>query len=134
MRNLILFAAPLALVACAEEAVEEPAVEDDMAEAEPAEAAMVTANGTAPGTFEVTDADGNVSTAVLRADGTHTGMDADGNVVEESTWAVTDGKTCFTNTADGAVECWTESAPGEDGSFTATSDEGAVVTVRPVEG
>jgi len=131
MRKFMILAAPLALVACAEEAVEEVPVEDEVGETEAA--AMTTANGTAPGTYTVTTADGTSGIAVLNDDGTSQDMDADGNVLNESTWAVVDGQTCFTSTGEDGetVECWTESEPAEDGSFTATSDEGEVVTVSP---
>ena len=69
----------------------------------------------------------------LNADGTYQDLDAEGGVVAEGTWAVVDGKTCFTPTTEGVDgECWTEGEPAEDGSFTATSDAGAEVTVTPV--
>lgn len=78
-------------------------------------------------------ADGTTGTSLLNADGTSQSMDAEGNVVEESTWAVVDGKTCFTSMGEAGeeVECWTESEPDETGTFTATSDAGEVVTVSP---
>ena len=61
-----------------------------------------------------------------------TDSDAEGNVVAEGSWAVVDGKTCFTPTTEGVeAMCFTESEPAEDGSFTATPDEGGPVTVRP---
>lgn len=132
MRKLIILAAPLALVACGEPAAEEETVVDEaLVEAEAP--AMVTSNGTGAGTYNVTMADGTVGTSMLNADGTSQSMDAEGNIVEESTWAVVDGKTCFTSMGEEGetVECWTESAPDETGTFTATSDEGEVVTVSP---
>lgn len=90
------------------------------------------ANGSAPGTYEVVAADGTVGTTVLNADGTYADTDADGNLVAEGTWAVADGKTCFTPTTEGAeAMCFAETAPAEDGSFTATPDSGEPVTVRP---
>lgn len=131
MRKLVLFAAPLALVACAQEAeVEEPAVEE-VAEAE---AAMTTANGTAvPLSAEVSNADGPQGMSTLNADGTYQDLGADGEVVAEGTWEVVDGKTCFTSSDEGSeAVCWTEGAPNEDGSFTATSDAGEEVTVTPM--
>lgn len=131
MRKLILMAAPLALVACAQEAaVEEPVVEEEVAAPE---AAMTTANGTAtPMSASVSWSDGSQGMATLNADGTYQDLDADGAVVAEGTWAVTDGKTCFSPTTEGVeAMCWTESEPNEDGSFTATSDAGDEVTVTP---
>lgn len=132
MRKLVMLAAPLALVACAEPAVEEePMVDEEMTEVEAP--AMVTSNGSAAGTYTVTMADGSTGTSMLNADGTSQDMDAGGNVVQNSTWGVIDGKTCFTSMGEEGetVECWTETAPDETGTFTATSDEGEVVTVSP---
>ncbi|KUO54754.1 MAG: hypothetical protein APF82_07225 [Sphingomonadales bacterium BRH_c42] len=115
------------LAACQPEPAAEPVVE------EAAEAAPVTvANGTPVGTFAVTNADGTAGTTVINADGTYTDTDSEGNLVAEGTWAVVEGKTCFTPTTEGQTAmCYTESAPAEDGSFTATPDEGDPVTVRP---
>lgn len=129
MHKFAVFAMPLLLVGCADEAAEEPVAEETAA-VEEAAPAMVTGNGSMPGTYTVTAADGTTSTSVLNADGTFQDMDAAGAVVNEGTWEVVDGKSCFTGT-DGTPECWTESAPGADGSFTATSDVGDVVTVSP---
>ncbi|WP_108791305.1 hypothetical protein [Erythrobacter sp. Alg231-14] len=130
MRRIVLLAAPLALAACAQEAEVEEAVVTEEAEVE----AVTTANGTAtPMTSEVSSADGPQGLSTLNADGTYQDLDSEGELVAEGTWAVVDGKTCFTPTTEGAEgECWTESAPAEDGSFTATSDGGAEVTVTPV--
>lgn len=117
-----------ALAACQPEQEAEPVVEEI---AEPAP--VTVANGTPVGTFAVTNADGTEATAVINADGTYSDSDADGKLIEEGTWAVVDGKTCFTPTTEGReAMCFTESAPGDDGSFTATPDVGDPVTVRPI--
>lgn len=128
MHKLILLAAPLALAACAQEAtVEEPVAEETAA----AEEALTTANGTAvPLVVDVADEDGPVGVTTLNADGTYQDVGVDGEVQSEGTWEIVDGKSCFTD--DDGVTCWTESEPAEDGSFTVTSDEGAVQTVKPV--
>jgi hypothetical protein len=127
LRKLLIFAAPLALVACAQEAP----VADDVAEEVAAEV-MTTANGTAPGTYQVSNDDGPQGMSTLNADGTYQDMAADGSLVAEGTWAVVEGKTCFTPTTEGEeAMCWTESEPAEDGSFTATADSGDSVTVSP---
>jgi len=131
MRKIVLFAAPLALIGC----VQEPASEEAaLEEAEVVEAAMTTANGTAtPMSAEVSSADGPQGRSTLNADGTYEDLDADGGTVAKGTWAVVDGKTCFTPAAEGSeTTCWTESEPAEDGSFTATSDAGEEVTVTPI--
>lgn len=128
MRLIVIAASLVVLSACGPAPKKEPAAEETVA-AEPA--AMTTANGTAAGTYIITGPDGSESTSTINADGTFTGTGADGSVME-GTWAVVDGKTCFTTKEEGATpECWTEAAPGEDGSFTATSDAGETVTVRP---
>lgn len=128
MKRLLMVSLVGTMAACQPEPAAEPVAE------EATEAAPVTvANGTPVGTFEATAADGSVGTTVINADGTYTDTDSDGNLVAEGTWAVVDGKTCFTPTTEGQKSmCFTETAPAEDGSFTATPDEGDPVTVRPV--
>ena len=94
----------------------------------PAAGNVVTANGSPPGTYDVVMKDGSKGKTTLNADGTYTDVDAKGKETK-GTWAVKDGKTCFT--PDGkTAECYTESAPGADGSFTATSAKGETVTVK----
>lgn len=132
MRRIVLALVPLTiLAACSSEPAEEPATEDvaeEIAEAP----AMTAANGSPAGTYEVTAADGTVTSSTLNADGTYVDTGADGSVLAEGTWAVVDGKTCFTPVTEGEeTMCYTETAPGADGSFTATPDEGDPVTVRP---
>lgn len=129
MKKLIAIASIAALAACQSEPAEEPVAEETVTEAPEA---VTVANGSAPGTYEATAADGTVMTTVINEDGTYTDSDAEGNVVAEGNWAVVDGKTCFTPTTEGVeAMCFTESEPAEDGSFTATPDEGDPVTVRP---
>jgi len=54
-------------------------------------------------------------------------------VVEEGSWAVTGGKTCFTPTTKGAeAMCYTVGATEADGSFTATPDKGDPEKVMPM--
>ena len=128
MRKLFVIASIVALSACGQEAAEEPAVVETPEAVEP----VVVANGTPAGTFTVTAPDGTEFTAQLNEDGTYKDTAADGTTMAEGTWAVTDGKTCFTPTTEGVEpECYTESAMAEDGSFTATADSGDVMTVRP---
>lgn len=128
MRFLVIAASLAVLSACGPAPKEQAAAEETVA-AEPA--AMTTANGTVAGTYIITGPDGSEATSTINADGTYSGKAPDGSVIE-GTWAVVDGKTCFTTKEEGAKpECWTEAAPGEDGTFTATSDAGETVTVRP---
>jgi hypothetical protein len=118
------------LAACNQGAADAPVAEESAAA--PEAAAPTVANGSPVGTYAVTAADGTQFTAAINADGTYSDTAADGKVFEEGTWAVIDGKTCFTPKADGATpECFTETPPRADGSFTATSDKGNSVTVKP---
>lgn len=132
MRKIAAFAVPFLLVACGDEAVEEPVVEEEVVEEA---SAMTSANGSAAGTFDVVDDEGTPTVSILNDDGTYQDLDAEGAVLAEGTWEVVDGKTCFTASEEGAeAMCWSESEPGEDGSFTATSDAGDEVTVTPSAG
>jgi hypothetical protein len=128
MRRLIIAASVVALAACGPVPKEQPAAEEATAPAE----APVVANGSPMGSYIATAADGTEMTSTINADGTYSETAADGTMIAEGTWAVVDGKTCFTPNGDGAVaECFTETAPAEDGSFSATNDDGQTVTVRP---
>lgn len=131
MRKLLLCAAPLALAACGSEPAPEPAPAETVS-AEPA--APASANGSPTGTYAATAADGTVTLTTLNDDWTYTDTTQDGDVLAEGTWAVTDGKTCFTPTGEGSeTTCYTETEPQFDGSFTATPDGGEPVMVAKVE-
>jgi hypothetical protein len=128
MKKLIVVTGLAMLVVACNQS--EPAPEPEPTETEAP--APTAANGSPAGTYEVTAADGTVTTSTLKADGTYVDTAADGSVLAEGNWAVTDGKTCFTPTTEGVeAMCYTETAPAEDGSFTATPDSGDAVTVRP---
>lgn len=129
MKKLIAVGLFGLLAACGEKPAEPPAVVETPAVVA---APVAVANGTPPGVFDVTSADGSTMVATINGDGTYVDNASDGSVIEEGTWAVADGKTCFSPTTEGAKPmCWTETAPGADGSFTATPDEGDPVTVKP---
>ena len=129
---LLLTAATAVLVGC-----QKPADQSNQAASNaattpaPTPGAMVTANGSTPGTYEVTTKDGAKSKAVLNADGTYVDMDPDGKETK-GTWNVTGGKTCFDPEGAEGPMCYTESAVAADGSFTATPDKGEAVTVKKV--
>lgn len=131
MRLLIIAASLTVLTACGQQAAEAPAPEEAAPAAEAA--ALATANGAPTGTYTVASADGTVlGTSTIKDDGTYSDTAPDGKSME-GTWAVVEGKTCFTLKEEGAKpECWTENAPAADGSFTATSDTGETVKVTPV--
>ena len=135
MRLTICLTAALALCACSKQAEAPPtpdnsAVDANAAAVTPA-AAMVTANGSTPGTFEVTDKDGKKGQTILAADGSFTDTDSKGKETK-GTWNVTGGKTCFDPEGAEPPMCYTESAVGADGTFTATPDKGDPVTVKKV--
>lgn len=132
MNRLILIAAlGLGLAACNNASEDtDTTSEEAAAPAETATPVMVTANGSDPGTYEVTAADGTKSTSTLNADGTYQDTAADGTVSATGKWSVVDGKTCFDPDGDETATCYTETAPGADGTFTATPDEGEPVTVK----
>ena len=85
--------------------------------------------GFEPGSYTVTDGDGNASDYVLNADDTFTMTDSAGTETT-GTLAMRDGKGFFTP-AGGEELCWTNSQPGADGSWTATADDGTTATVMP---
>lgn len=121
MNKLIAVAAIAIVTACSKPATQEPE-----ATAEPAAA---TAPNEGPGTFEVTYADGSTGSVTTTAEGTFTANRGEESAAGTVTQA--DGKICFDAEGDeeGAT-CWTNSEPGEDGSWSSTSDDGETVTVR----
>lgn len=128
MKKIVLLAALSMLAACSqktEEKKETPA--EPVAEAAPAPAAD---SGTAPGTYDVKMADGTMGTTTINADGTYVDTDAKGKAVKGQ-YATHDGKDCFDPDGDEMGMCWAVTKPGADGSFTATADDGTVVTVTP---
>lgn len=133
MKRLIIVAAlGLGLAACNNTSEEADTADEAAAPVEEAAPTLTAANGSPPGMYEVTAADGTVTRSELRADGTYTDFAADGGEDVTGTWSVVDGKTCFDPDGDDPATCYTETAPGADGSFTATPDEGEAVTVKPV--
>ena len=132
MKQLFLLtAATAALVGCQKPADQSNQAASNAATPAPTPAAMVTANGSGPGTYDVTMKDGTKSKTVLNADGTYVDTDPKGKETK-GTWNVTGGKTCFDPEGAEGPMCYTESAVGADGSFTATSDKGEAVTVKKV--
>lgn len=123
---------PIAITACSQEPTEAPA---KVPSVEPAAPASASGNGSPPGAYQVTAADGTLSITTINADGTYIDSNAQGAVAAEGTYAVVDGKTCFMPITEGATPmCYTESAASPDGSFTATGDDGSVVLVFPADG
>lgn len=130
MKKLVILAGFALLAACG-------AKKDTAADAAASDSAAASAAATpaavftpTPGTYDVTTPDGKKHTTTLMADGVYVRRDAGGKVLDKGKWAVTDGKTCFTPET-GAVDCYTDTMPAADGSFTATDSKGAVLQVKP---
>lgn len=128
MKKLVLIAAFSLLAACSQKAEEKKEVAAEPATgAPPAPAAD---SGTQPGTYDVKMADGTMATTTINADGTYVDTDAKGKQVK-GLFATHDGKDCFDPEGDEMGMCWAVTPPAADGSFTATADDGTVVTVTP---
>ena len=129
MKKLALIAAISLLAACSQKSEEKKEVAaEPAAETAPAPAAD---SGTQPGTYDVKMADGTMASTVINADGTYADMDPTGKTVKKGKFAHKDGKDCFDPDGDEMGMCWAVTKPGADGSFTATADDGTVVTVTP---
>ncbi|MCB5424601.1 hypothetical protein H0274_04970 [Altererythrobacter sp. CC-YST694] len=121
MKKIALLSAALILAACSGSESESQKAAPETPKT-PEEAAL--------GTFEVTNADGSKMTSVVSPDRSYTDA-IRGEVVEWGTWEIKDGKTCFTPETEGKKpNCYTNGAPAEDGSYTATPDEGDPVKIR----
>ena len=127
-RFLILSCAALALASCGKKDEAPVVVQSDAVVA--TDAAVAAALPTA-GVYEVSDAAGKkLGTTTINADGSYaddmTGAPRVAGIVK-----IIDGKTCFDPSGKAEPECFTDSAPAADGSFTATDAKGTVMTVRP---
>lgn len=128
MKKLLLLTALVALSACSQKA--EESKETAAAPTETATPAPVADSGTKTGTYDVKMADGTMATTVINADGSYVDTSAKGEIVK-GLYASKDGKDCFDPEGDALGACWDVTKPAADGSFTATSPEGTVVTVTP---
>jgi len=133
MMRLIPIAAAATLAACSQQADDTPAPAETTEAAGAADTVAISqlAAPDAAGTYEVTWADGTMTTTRINADGTYVDM-MDGEETAHGTWAVKEGKNCLTPEG-GAELCWTDGAPVEDGSWTATAEDGTKVTVRKAD-
>jgi hypothetical protein len=137
MKNMLLIAAAAAAAAAALAGCQKAADTSNETTAPVASnsatpGAMATANGSGPGTYDVTAKDGTKTQSILNGDGSYSDLDATGKVTAKGTWNVTAGKTCFDPEGAEGPACYAETAVGPDGSFTATSDKGEVLTVKRV--
>ena len=130
MKKLVLVAALAAALGACSQAAEEA---DDTATAAatdtPAieEATAAAADGRA-GTYEFT-LDGKATTSVIKPDGSYEDSQ-DGKVTEKGLWSEHDGKICFDPEGDTLGTCFATTEPDADGVFTATSDDGTVLTIK----
>lgn len=136
MKKLILLASLAALAACSkpEEAAAPP--EAAASETMPVDAgtasseAMTDPNAIQPGNYDIVDKDKKSTSLMIAADNTYTFTDDKGP--HKGTVAMKDGKACYDPDEDKVpTMCWTSAKPGADGSWTATSDDGQTVTVKP---
>jgi len=121
MRRFAIALAAIGVAACSNTAPDES----------PSEAEALTVS---VGSYTITGADGSRTMAVLNDNGTYTDT-VNGVVSNTGTWEnKADGSTCFTRAeeSDSKPVCYTLSDPAEDGSFTATPDEGDPVRVKKI--
>ncbi|HVR89572.1 MAG TPA: hypothetical protein VHG29_00570 [Novosphingobium sp.] len=128
MNKFVIVASFALLASCGSK--DEATTDATATEAAPASVAAAPVVNATPGSYDVTNSDGTKTVDTLMADGTFVSRDTGGKVVGKGTWAVKDGKTCFTGEG-AAEECYTESAPAADGSFTATDAKGVSAQIKP---
>ena len=129
MRKILISASILALAACSQ--AEEPA---PVEEEEVVEAPAAIDGGPLAGSYNTVDADGQSAIWELAEDGTFT-LTAEGVDPVTGTYTNSSGEDGDTFCADpdgdeAGKTCWAISVPGEDGSWTATADDGSVLTVN----
>lgn len=129
MRIIMMIAAVAALGACSKPAEEPAATETTVAAAESAPAAS---GGIQAGDYTFVDKDKKQNKITIGADNTYTVTWADGSV-QKGTVSDKDGKACYDEEGDKVPTlCWKNDPPAADGTWTATSDDGQVVTVTRV--
>ncbi|MEO5588805.1 MAG: hypothetical protein ABIS03_04395 [Gemmatimonadaceae bacterium] len=128
MKQLVLIAAVVAMSACSPKADNASSpVDTATAVASSMAAAPEGWTGFEPATYDVTGPDGTKVMYVIKDDGTFSMTDPAGKVTTGSI-VMKDGKGCVTPTG-GTTMCWKNDAPGADGSWSATADDGAKATV-----
>lgn len=129
MRIVIAIAAVAALGACSKPAEETtaPATTPAAAEAAPAAVAIIQA-----GEYTFLDKDKKQGTLSIAADNTYSVTWPDGTA-QKGVASEKDGKGCYDPEGDkDPTLCWKSDPPAADGTWTATSDDGQVVTVTRV--
>ena len=130
MKKFAILAGLALLSACGskQEVATDAAASNSAAASAVATAAAVYAP--APGSYDGTAADGTKSVTTMLADGSYVQRDTGGKVTAKGKWANSDGKTCMTP-EKGTEQCYTNSMPAADGSFTSTDSKGAVTQAKP---
>lgn len=131
MRKIALLCAAGALAACS-------AAGDEQARApEPKNEAAETASAeSVAGRYNVVRADGSGFISVINADGTYS-EEVDGATSVTGRWKAEGERTCYDPDGEAERMCYTFGAPAEpaeEGTFTATSEAGDVLTVRRIDG
>ena len=129
MRMIFMIAAVAALGACSKpaETPAEPEASAAAAEAAPASAAVERA-----GDYTFLNKDKQQGKVTIMADNTYSVTLPDGTS-QKGTVTETDGKACYDAEGDKVpTMCWKNDPPAADGTWTATSDDGQVVTVTRV--
>jgi hypothetical protein len=83
------------------------------------------------GTMEVSYPDGMKATITINSDGTYRRQPTEG-LATAGIARMEAGRTCFDPSGPDPATCWTSTEPAADGSFTATSDDGVTVSVKPI--
>lgn len=129
MRKIMMIAAIAALGACSKPAEEAKAPEATAAatEAAPAAAAIEA------GDYTFADKDNKQGKLSVAADNTYSATMPDGSA-QKGTVSEKDGKACYDAEGDKIpTMCWKNDPPAADGTWTAVSDDGQVVTVTRVK-
>ncbi|WP_133365449.1 membrane lipoprotein lipid attachment site-containing protein [Qipengyuania sediminis] len=133
-KTLCVLGATLALAACNQRAETTADGADTTAATTattatiPSPAATQAATGSMVGSYQMTTADGTRIDLTVNPDGTYRQVSKGEET--RGTWRMQGSQACWD--AEGATpeQCWTTSAPGADGSFTATEPNGTKITVR----
>ena len=132
MKRFLVVAACGFLAACgsneAEQTVEAPTNATEVGTTDTASASQMA------GTYEMTMEDGTVVRQQVNADGTYVETDLQGTELERGTWRQEGSQLCYDPQGAEPEECWTGGTPGADGTFEATSGDGAeTATIRRIE-
>jgi hypothetical protein len=131
IKNALWLAAPLALAACASESGTSSDEGEMVMMPEPEAAAVMQ-----PGLYAVGDGTQVYSRTRLNEDGSYVDLNDAGEQVGGGSWRQMGEEICFDPEGDGEDQgerCWTQSAPGDDGSFTTTRVDGSEsYTVTPM--